>query len=120
MKITFLVQGSSPEPYKVIFENHDDNKMTAFCTCQAGDFGDACKHRWNIIEGKTENIIDGDKSYVPQIMEWYSKSSIKSVQEEVKQELKKIDEEEKPYKIKYNKMRKLAKRKVADAMHGKI
>ena len=120
MKIEFLVQGSSSEPYKVIFKNNHENKMTAFCTCQAGDFGETCKHRWNIIKGNTENIIDGDKSYVLQVMDWYSKSKIKLVEEEVEQELKMIDKQERPYKVKFKNMRKLAKRKVADVMHGKI
>jgi len=35
-KVFFLVQGSAAEPYEVVFKLRDDNNLSAYCTCQAG------------------------------------------------------------------------------------
>jgi hypothetical protein len=47
----FLVQGSDPLPYKVIFKK-DGGDLKATCTCKAGSNGILCKHRLSILDGE--------------------------------------------------------------------
>jgi hypothetical protein len=46
-KITFLVQGSSADPYEVDFQYDNDGELMVFCTCQAGQTGTHCKREPN-------------------------------------------------------------------------
>lgn len=54
--ITFLVQGSAIEPYKVTFRKNAEN-LTALCDCPAGIYGQYFKHRFNILAGSTKGIV---------------------------------------------------------------
>ena len=58
-RITFLVQGSSDEPYEVDFYKEDD-KLKAFCTCMAGENRTHCKHRLSILAGSEKHIVSGN------------------------------------------------------------
>lgn len=55
-RIEFLVQGSSPEPYQVSFVKHEST-LRAYCSCTAGQLGQVCKHRLNIINGISDGIV---------------------------------------------------------------
>ena len=61
-----LVQGSSPEPYQVIFY---PEPFSISCTCQAGTAGTPCKHRLAILSGEDPGITVGDTSFLPKIAE---------------------------------------------------
>lgn len=67
--IQFLVQGSSDEPYEVTFKKSGNN-LSAYCTCAAGQNGQYCKHRFQILEGRTEGIVSGNEGMVPTIVAW--------------------------------------------------
>lgn len=67
-KIVFLVQGSAATPYRLTFTK-DNNNMNAFCTCPAGDNGQYCKHRLNILNGLSNNIVSNNKEEVHTIQE---------------------------------------------------
>jgi len=67
--VIFLVQGSQSEPYKVTFKK-DGNNLSGFCTCPAGDNGQYCKHRFNILGGLTEGIVSGNEADVQLVAAW--------------------------------------------------
>ena len=54
-EITFLVQGSAIDPYRVTFTKNKNN-LNAFCTCPAGENGQYCKHRLAILGGDVSAI----------------------------------------------------------------
>lgn len=58
-QITFLVQGSGEQAYKVSFLL-SDHALNAFCTCQAGQNGTMCKHRLSILTGSTAGILSNN------------------------------------------------------------
>jgi hypothetical protein len=63
-KLTYHVQGSSPDPYIV------EVTMSPFsisCTCQAAENSLPCKHRILILSGKDPGIVKGDKSKLESI-----------------------------------------------------
>lgn len=55
-RIEFLVEGSRGDAYSVTF-HIDGPKVTAFCTCQAGENGQYCKHRFGIMDGDITNLL---------------------------------------------------------------
>jgi len=62
----FFVQGSAKEPYKVTFRKTGDN-LSAYCTCPAGDNGQYCKHRFNILGGITAGIVTSTERGVEEV-----------------------------------------------------
>ena len=83
---TFYIQGSADTPYTLELSL---DPVTISCTCQAAVTGHPCKHRLQIINGQTENIIgltpaikEGisvfseiiRKSDIPQYLENYEKA----------------------------------------------
>jgi len=58
-ELTYLVQGSSPDPYvvKVLL-----SPLSISCTCAAAENGLPCKHRTAILHGADLDIIKGDRS----------------------------------------------------------
>lgn len=68
-EIVFQVQGSSSKPYEVLFIK-DGDSLTAICDCLAGTHGNACKHRLNILDGKTKGIVSDNAGKVPIIVAW--------------------------------------------------
>ena len=64
--IVFLVQGSAPEPYHVLFRRRDRTNLSAYCTRPAGENGMYCNHRIHILQGLVDGIVsdntaDGQK-----------------------------------------------------------
>lgn len=74
-KIIFLVQGSSAEPYEVVFQN-DDSVLSATCTCQAGAMGQVCKHRVSILEGSASGVVSGNESEIAAVTSWLPSSKL--------------------------------------------
>ena len=67
--IQFLVQGSAEEPYEVTFQKTGNN-LSAFCTCAAGQNGQSCKHRFQILEGNAKGIVSKNSEHVPTVVAW--------------------------------------------------
>jgi len=63
-ELTYLVQGSSPDPYvvKVLL-----SPLSISCTCAAAENGLPCKHRTAILHGADLDITKGDRSKLPSI-----------------------------------------------------
>ena len=68
-EIRFIVQGSAEEPYRVTFRKKGNN-LSAYCTCPAGDNGQYCKHRINILCGITQEIVSGNEANVQVVTSW--------------------------------------------------
>lgn len=68
-EICFLVQGSAEEPYRVTFRKTGKN-LSAYCTCPAGENGQHCKHRMNILCGITSGIVSGNEAKVQVVTSW--------------------------------------------------
>lgn len=92
-EILFEVQGSASEPYTVVFMKHSDNNLSAFCTCPAGENGQYCKHRFNILDGQTKGIISNNLDDVKIIQSWLPGSDIEEAlikMRELEVELEKV------------------------------
>jgi hypothetical protein len=76
-EFVFYVQGSAKEPYKVIFRKTDDN-LSAYCTCPAGDNGQYCKHRFNILGGFTDGIVSGNEHGVGEVASWLDGTDVET------------------------------------------
>ncbi len=68
-ELRFLVQGSAEVPYRVTFQKSGHN-LSAYCTCPAGDNGQYCKHRFNILGGYTDGIVSGNETEVKIAASW--------------------------------------------------
>ena len=79
---TFKVKGSAAEPYELTFIK-DGDSLTALCTCPAGEFGNVCKHRTNILDGKTNGITSGNESQVAKIIEWLKGTDVEAARNEL-------------------------------------
>ncbi len=87
-EIMFLVQGSSPEPYRVKFQK-STTSFTAHCSCPAGQNGMQCKHRLNILMGLTDAIISNNVNEVEIIQGWLANTPT----DEAMQSLANIDKQ---------------------------
>ena len=67
-KLRFLVQGSSPEPYEVVFTRQGVN-LTATCTCPAGTVGQNCKNRFALMAGESTGVVGGDTDKIESVVE---------------------------------------------------
>jgi uncharacterized Zn finger protein len=68
--LEFLVQGSSPVPYRVVFRRRDGGHLSAYCTCAAGESGMYCKHRVHIMRGSVEGIVSENHGDVTTVTQW--------------------------------------------------
>jgi uncharacterized Zn finger protein len=66
--IRFLVQGSTNDPYEVVFTKAP-GQIKASCTCPAGRNGQYCKHRINILQGNVTGIVSGNQGAVKVILD---------------------------------------------------
>ena len=68
-ELVFLVKGSSSDTYEITFIK-DGDSLTALCTCPAGQFGNVCKHRVGILDGKFGSITSDNADQAPTVTEW--------------------------------------------------
>ena len=74
-EICFLVQGSAEEPYRVTFRKSGNN-LSAYCTCPAGENGQYCKHRINILCGIAHGIVSENKAKVQVVTLWLQGTNV--------------------------------------------
>lgn len=55
-RLKFSVLGGNGDKYTVIFERTGD-KLNAFCTCQAGQNGSYCNHRFALMDGDYDRLV---------------------------------------------------------------
>ncbi len=68
-ELTFLVKGSSADPYELTFIK-DGDSLTALCSCPAGQYGNFCKHRMAILDGDGKAIVSDNADRVSTIVDW--------------------------------------------------
>lgn len=76
-RMEFLVQGSQAEPYRVILEKRGEN-LNAYCTCAAGAKGQYCKHRFRILSGNSQDLIDPEVANVRLAVDWLSGTDVEA------------------------------------------
>jgi acylphosphatase len=64
--LEFIVKGSKGDEYVVTFEREDKN-VRAFCTCQAGQNGLYCKHRFALMDGDVTAVLSANVDEVGKI-----------------------------------------------------
>jgi len=74
-ELTIRVKGSSADPYETSFIK-DGDSLTALCTCPAGSFGNFCKHRIAILDGKVAAVLEDDVRKVPTVVEWLAGTDV--------------------------------------------
>jgi uncharacterized Zn finger protein len=79
--IEFLVQGSAPEPYIVVFKKQANN-LSATCTCPAGKIGQHCKHRIRILMGETTGITSKNSEAVQEVQNWLHGTNLQTALDE--------------------------------------
>lgn len=82
-QLTIQVKGSSSDPYELTFIKDGDN-LKALCTCPAGSFGNLCKHRVAVLDGKSAAVLDDDKAKVPKAVEWLVDSDVEKALSELR------------------------------------
>lgn len=82
-EVTFLVKGSSARPYEIIFIK-DGESLTALCNCPAGSFGNLCKHRVMILDGKFDAITSENADMAPKIAEWLAGTDVEKALTELR------------------------------------
>jgi uncharacterized Zn finger protein len=75
-QLVFHVQGSSPEPYKVVFTRRINTNLTAHCSCPAGENGLYCKHRLEIIDGNKKAVLNPNLDDIKTLQSWLIGSDI--------------------------------------------
>jgi hypothetical protein len=75
-ELHFRVQGSGSEPYRVTFIRASDTELLAYCSCPAGENGQYCKHRLNLLQGLTNGIVSGNDSDVALVQSWLSGTTL--------------------------------------------
>ncbi len=88
--IIFKVQGSASEPYTVLFKRSGTN-FTAHCSCPAGKVGQYCKHRINILDGKSTGIVSGNESDIQTIMLWLKGTDVELALNQVREMEEKLE-----------------------------
>lgn len=92
--ISFKVQGSAAEPYTTTFKREGSN-LTAHCSCPAGEMGQYCKHRLNILEGITKGIVSGNEPEVATVVTWLRGTDVEQALQAVRDAEKRYDEAKK-------------------------
>lgn len=89
--LRFLVQGSEPDAYVVIFTKTDD-KLTATCTCRAGQLRQHCKHRTQLLFGQVDGLVSGNESEVPKLAEWLKGTTLEHALSEIQDAERHLEE----------------------------
>ncbi len=82
-ELVFKVKGSSSSAYELTFIK-DGASLTALCTCPAGQFGNSCKHRVAILDGKSDSISSDNADKVPTVTEWLVGTDVEAALSELR------------------------------------
>ena len=77
-ELQFEVQGSAAEPYEVVIKRRDEQNLSAYCSCPAGQNGMHCKHRIGILIGKPKGVVGDRADDLKTIETWVDGSDIAS------------------------------------------
>lgn len=77
-EIQFEVQGSAQDPYQVVFVRRSERNLSAYCSCPAGENGQYCKHRMNLLGGVTEGLVSGNEDDVKVVQSWLAGTDLEA------------------------------------------
>ena len=100
----FYVQGSAAEPYFVQISKNGTN-LNATCDCPAGQNGQYCKHRVNLLKGLNTGVVGGDLDQISEIPSMIKGTDVERAMHELSTAL---DEEERAKKNASNKKKALS------------
>lgn len=69
-EIAFNIQGSAPEPYRVVFIRRSQTNLSAYCSCPAGESGQYCKHRIAILDGVQNGLVSSNAEGIKIVQSW--------------------------------------------------
>ena len=75
-ELKFEVKGSAAEPYEVDVIRRDEKKLSAYCSCPAGQNGMHCKHRIGILVGKPKGVVGDRTDDLETVRTWVTGSDI--------------------------------------------
>lgn len=103
MELKILAKSSSqPEPYSVVVK-WSNNKLSALCSCPAGEIGQLCKHKYAVLSNDQAILYDKKQSgQLDKISEWVQASSFPSLLSELEQAEEEKDEAIEKAKKKYS------------------
>lgn len=90
MRLEFVVEGSKGDHYLATFEREGTN-LNAFCTCQAGENGLYCKHRFALMDGDVSSLISGNVNDVERLKTMIQGTDIESAYTRVQDATKAFD-----------------------------
>lgn len=105
----FLVQGSEPSPYKVVFKRNGTN-LKATCSCRAGVIGIVCKHRLAILDDNSGDVVSENIDQVAEVAAWAVGSSVG----EAISELASLEADKKSIENKIRRAKKLVAKALID------
>ena len=73
--IEFLIQGSAEERYRITFMRRSETNLSAYCTCVAGQDGQHCEHRLDILRGDVSSVVEATGD-VDVVLDWLLGSDI--------------------------------------------
>ncbi|MCP4299142.1 MAG: SWIM zinc finger family protein [Gammaproteobacteria bacterium] len=76
-ELTFLVKGSSADPYELTFIK-DGDSLTALCSCPAGQYGNFCKHRIAILDGNGRAIVSENAAQLSTVVNWLQGTDVEA------------------------------------------
>lgn len=71
--ITFLVEGSESSTYQVDFIKTED-KLKIHCTCMAGQNFTICKHRLELMNGTSDDVLSDNLDKIEVVKNWVDDS----------------------------------------------
>jgi len=83
-ELIFVVKGSSSGTYEITFIK-DGDSLTALCTCPAGQYGNFCKHRVAILDGRADAISSDNAAKAPTIAEWLAGTDVEAALNELRE-----------------------------------
>ncbi|MEQ8206509.1 MAG: SWIM zinc finger family protein [Woeseia sp.] len=82
-ELKFLVKGSAPQPYELVFIK-DGDSLTAICNCPAGEHGNFCKHRIGLLDGKPKGLTSDNAEEVATVVEWLVGTDVETALRELR------------------------------------
>jgi len=98
MKTILLAKSSKGEPYQVHF-TLKENRLSVFCKCPAGIYGQLCKHKVKLLSNDTSMLFDPNQTdQLSQIVEWAKKTEYPQLLDELQDSEKEAETAKKKVK----------------------
>jgi uncharacterized Zn finger protein len=93
-RLEFVIEGSKGDQYQVSFTKEGDT-LHALCTCQAGENGLSCKHRFGLLDGSAASLLSGNAGDVERLKALMQGTELEAAYIRVKEATKVYDDAKK-------------------------